>query len=39
MADNSARLIKAYRDLGPTYNLWAITASGRTNYAAALSGN
>jgi prepilin-type N-terminal cleavage/methylation domain-containing protein len=32
-ADNSTRLLKAYRDLGPTYNLWAITASGRTNYA------
>ena len=32
-ADNSARLVKAYQDLGPTYNLWAITASGRTNYA------
>jgi prepilin-type N-terminal cleavage/methylation domain-containing protein len=32
-SDNSARLVKAYRDLGPTYNLWAITASGRTNYA------
>jgi prepilin-type N-terminal cleavage/methylation domain-containing protein len=32
-ADNSARLVKAYMDLGPTYNLWAITASGRTNYA------
>lgn len=38
-ADSSARMVKAYRDLGPTYNLWAITASGRTNYAAALSGN
>jgi hypothetical protein len=33
MADNSARLIRAYQDLGPTYNLWAITAIGRTNYA------
>jgi prepilin-type N-terminal cleavage/methylation domain-containing protein len=32
-ADNSARLLKPYRDLGPTYNLWAITASGRTNYS------
>jgi prepilin-type N-terminal cleavage/methylation domain-containing protein len=32
-SDNSARLVKAYQDLGPTYNLWAITASGRTNYA------
>jgi prepilin-type N-terminal cleavage/methylation domain-containing protein len=32
-SDSSARLLKAYRDLGPTYNMWAITASGRTNYA------
>jgi len=32
-SDNSARLVKAYLDLGPTYNLWAITTSGRTNYA------
>jgi prepilin-type N-terminal cleavage/methylation domain-containing protein len=32
-SDSSARLLRAYRDLGPTYNLWAITASGRTNYA------
>jgi prepilin-type N-terminal cleavage/methylation domain-containing protein len=32
-ADNSARLLKPYTDLGPTYNLWAITTSGRTNYA------
>jgi prepilin-type N-terminal cleavage/methylation domain-containing protein len=32
-ADNSARLLRAYTDLGPTYNLWAVTASGRTNYA------
>jgi prepilin-type N-terminal cleavage/methylation domain-containing protein len=32
-ADNSARLVKAYKDLGPAYNEWAITASGRTNYA------
>ena len=32
-ADNSARLLKAYTDLGPTYNLWAVTATGRTNYA------
>jgi prepilin-type N-terminal cleavage/methylation domain-containing protein len=32
-ADNSARLLKPYTDLGPTYNLWAITTTGRTNYA------
>jgi prepilin-type N-terminal cleavage/methylation domain-containing protein len=32
-SDNSARMVKAYRDLGPVYNLWAITPSGRTNYA------
>jgi prepilin-type N-terminal cleavage/methylation domain-containing protein len=32
-ADNSARLLKPYTDLGPTYNLWAITTVGRTNYA------
>jgi prepilin-type N-terminal cleavage/methylation domain-containing protein len=32
-ADNSARLLRAYTDLGPTYNLWAVTVSGRTNYA------
>jgi len=32
-ADSSARLLRAYTDLGPTYNLWAVTASGRTNYA------
>jgi prepilin-type N-terminal cleavage/methylation domain-containing protein len=32
-ADNSARLLRAYTDLGPTYNLWAVTATGRTNYA------
>jgi prepilin-type N-terminal cleavage/methylation domain-containing protein len=32
-SDSSARMVKAYRDLGPTYNLWAITPSGRTNYA------
>jgi prepilin-type N-terminal cleavage/methylation domain-containing protein len=32
-ADSSARLVKAYQDLGPTYNLWAITPNGRTNYA------
>jgi prepilin-type N-terminal cleavage/methylation domain-containing protein len=34
-ADASARLLKPYTDLGPTYNLWAITAVGRTNYASA----
>jgi prepilin-type N-terminal cleavage/methylation domain-containing protein len=33
-ADNSARLLKPYNDLGPAYNLWAVTVSGRTNYAA-----
>jgi prepilin-type N-terminal cleavage/methylation domain-containing protein len=32
-SDNSARLLKPYADLGPTYNLWAATVSGRTNYA------
>jgi hypothetical protein len=32
-ADSSARILKAYTDLGPTYNMWAITAIGRTNYA------
>ena len=32
-ADNRARLLHAYADLGPTYNLWAVTATGRTNYA------
>jgi hypothetical protein len=32
-ADNSARLLKPYADLGPAYNLWAITTTGRTNYA------
>jgi prepilin-type N-terminal cleavage/methylation domain-containing protein len=31
--DNSARLLKPYTDLGPTFNLWAISASARTNYA------
>jgi type II secretory pathway pseudopilin PulG len=31
--DNSARLLKPYADLGPTFNLWAISASARTNYA------
>ncbi len=32
-ADNSARFLRQYQDLGPTYNLWAITVTGRTNYA------
>jgi prepilin-type N-terminal cleavage/methylation domain-containing protein/prepilin-type processing-associated H-X9-DG protein len=32
-ADGSARLLKPYIDLGPNYNMWAITATGRTNYA------
>jgi hypothetical protein len=32
-ADNSARLLKPYTDLGPVYNLWGITTVGRTNYA------
>jgi hypothetical protein len=36
-SDNSARLLKAYRDLGPTYNSWAITAYYRTNYAVQIS--
>jgi prepilin-type N-terminal cleavage/methylation domain-containing protein len=31
--DSSARIVKAYQDLGPAYNWWAITPSGRTNYA------
>jgi prepilin-type N-terminal cleavage/methylation domain-containing protein len=30
-SDNSARLLKPYADLGPTYNLWAVTVTGRTN--------
>jgi prepilin-type N-terminal cleavage/methylation domain-containing protein len=32
-ADNSARLLRAYTDLGPVINMWAVTATGRTNYA------
>ncbi len=36
-ADNSARLVKPYVDLGPPYNMWAITPAGRTNYAAQTS--
>jgi prepilin-type N-terminal cleavage/methylation domain-containing protein len=32
-ADSSVRLLKPFRDLGPTYNMWAITATGRTAYA------
>jgi len=32
-ADSSVRLLRPYRDLGPTYNLWAITSTGRTAYA------
>jgi prepilin-type N-terminal cleavage/methylation domain-containing protein len=32
-ADGSARLLRAYADLGPIYNLWAVTATGRTNYS------
>jgi len=32
-ADSSVRLLRPYRDLGPAYNLWAITATGRTLYA------
>jgi prepilin-type N-terminal cleavage/methylation domain-containing protein len=36
-SDSSARIVKAYLDLGPTYNLWAITPSGRTNYASIVS--
>ena len=32
-ADSSVRLLRPYRDLGPTYNMWAITAPGRTAYA------
>jgi prepilin-type N-terminal cleavage/methylation domain-containing protein len=32
-SDSSTRLVKAYQDLGPAFNLWAITTSGRTNYA------
>jgi prepilin-type N-terminal cleavage/methylation domain-containing protein len=36
-ADSSARMLKAYADLGPNYNMWAITAAGRTNYATQIS--
>ncbi|HEY3862971.1 MAG TPA: type II secretion system protein [Verrucomicrobiae bacterium] len=36
-ADNSARMLRAFTDLGPMYNMWAITTVGRTNYAS--SGN
>lgn len=38
-SDNSARFLRQYTDLGPTYNMWAITVSGRTNYATQYSGN
>ncbi len=38
-SDNSARFLRQYRDLGPTYNMWAITVTGRTNYATQYSGN
>jgi len=36
-SDNSARMLRAYTDLGPTYNMWAVTATGRTNYASTSS--
>jgi hypothetical protein len=32
-ADSSVRLLKPYKDLGPTYNMWAITSTGRTMYS------
>ncbi len=31
--DGSARFLKLWRSVGPQFNLWAVTAAGRTNYA------
>jgi len=31
--DNSVRFIKAWKSVGPQYNLWAVTDAGRTNFA------
>ncbi len=31
--DNSVRFLKTWRSVGPQFNLWAVTESGRTNYA------
>lgn len=33
LSDGSARLIKAGLATGPTINMWAVTTTGRTNYA------
>ena len=32
-ADGSVRYLQAWLDVGPTFNLWAVTPAGRTNYA------
>ena len=31
--DNSVRFVKAWKTVGPQINIWAVTDSGRTNYA------
>ena len=31
--DNSVRFLKTWKSVGPQFNLWAVTESGRTNYA------
>jgi prepilin-type N-terminal cleavage/methylation domain-containing protein len=39
MADNSARLVKAYQTMGPSINMWAVLASARISYAYTMTNN